>query len=208
MRKKMFRSRNIIVTFMLTLAVAFTWMVVTADESCAAADISECRIDFSHKIVKYTGKVVKPTVKVFYGKETLAAGTDYTISFSNKSINPGKVKVTVKGKGKYSGTKSRNYHIVVGNPTKVKATYDGSINLTWGAPPSCNYYKVTVTQNGKKFRKGTYKCNTNSISFSKLTSAGTYKFKIRAYGGPKNTASYAKKVTIKIKALVSGQYPL
>lgn len=199
------KSRNIIVTFLLALIMAFTCIIICADESYAATDISKCKIDFSHKILKYTGKVVKPEVKVLNGKRALVAGKDYTISFSNKSINPGRVKVTIKGKGKYKGTKSRRYKIAVGNPTNAKATYNGSLKVTWGAPPAFNYYKVAVTQNGKKFCEGTYRCDTNSFVIPKLDKTGTYKFKIRAYGGPKLTASSAKNVTLKVTALINEQ---
>ena len=51
----------------------------------------------------YTGSPIKPAVTVKDGGTELAAGKDYTVSYSkNKAV--GTATVTVKGKGNYSGT--------------------------------------------------------------------------------------------------------
>ena len=58
----------------------------------------------------YIGSAVKPTVKVTYNSKTLVEGTDYTLSYSdNNKVGTG--KVTVTGKGSYSGTKTVNFKI-------------------------------------------------------------------------------------------------
>ena len=63
--------------------------------------LSKCKITVKDQV--YTGKALKPAVTVKYGKETLKKGTDFTVVYkNNKAI--GTAAVTVKGKGKYTGT--------------------------------------------------------------------------------------------------------
>ena len=58
----------------------------------------------------YTGSAVKPAVKVTYNSKTLVTGTDYTVSYSdNDKVGTG--KVTITGKGSYSGTKTVTFTI-------------------------------------------------------------------------------------------------
>lgn len=59
----------------------------------------------------YTGQKIKPSPKVSYKGKALALGTDYSLSYQdNKAI--GTATVTVKGKGKYSGTKKASFKII------------------------------------------------------------------------------------------------
>jgi len=58
----------------------------------------------------YTGSAVKPAVKVTYNSKTLVNGTDYTLSYSdNDKVGTG--KVTITGKGSYSGTRTVSFTI-------------------------------------------------------------------------------------------------
>ena len=60
---------------------------------------------------RYTGSYVKPSVVLRYNGNKLKQGTDYTVSYSNnKSV--GTARVTIKGKGKYTGTKTLTFKIV------------------------------------------------------------------------------------------------
>ena len=58
----------------------------------------------------YTGKPIKPAVTVKSGAKTLKSGTDYTLSYA-KNTNVGTAKVTVTGKGNYTGTLTRTFQI-------------------------------------------------------------------------------------------------
>lgn len=61
--------------------------------------------------VNYTGKEVKAAVTVKDGNAVLKEGTDYTLTYSN-NINEGKnAKVTVTGKGIYSGAITKTFTI-------------------------------------------------------------------------------------------------
>ncbi|MBQ4119108.1 MAG: leucine-rich repeat protein [Clostridia bacterium] len=65
----------------------------------------------------YNGKVKTPsvTVKDSAGK-SLKKNTDYTVSYASGRKNVGTYKVTIKMKGKYSGTKTLTFKI---NPAKI-----------------------------------------------------------------------------------------
>ena len=59
---------------------------------------------------EYTGVAVTQDIKVFYGKEELPVNSGYTVKYSaNKSA--GEAKLTVTGKGNYSGTYTRSFNI-------------------------------------------------------------------------------------------------
>lgn len=75
-----------------------------------AASISGCDISLSSESYTYTGSAHKPSVTVKLGSKTLSSGTDYTVSYTNNT-NAGTAKVTVTGKGNYSGSASKNFTI-------------------------------------------------------------------------------------------------
>ena len=74
-----------------------------AEEAARKVDISECKITVKGQT--YTGKKLKPDLTVKYGKATLTAGTDYTVTYPSGMKNAGtykvKVKVTAAGNANY-----------------------------------------------------------------------------------------------------------
>ena len=75
-----------------------------------AADISSAQIQAIGS-QNYTGKAVTPQPKVTWQSVTLAAGTDYAVSYAN-NVNAGTAKMAISGKGNFTGTKSVNFSIV------------------------------------------------------------------------------------------------
>ena len=75
-----------------------------------AADISSAQIQAIGS-QNYTGRAVTPQPKVTWQGVTLAAGTDYTVSYAN-NVNAGAAKLTISGKGNFTGTKSASFSIV------------------------------------------------------------------------------------------------
>ena len=67
----------------------------------------------SASVCKYTGKAKKPgvTVKGADGKK-LKLGKSYTVKYAKGCAKPGRYKVTIKGKGLYTGTLMRYFRIV------------------------------------------------------------------------------------------------
>ena len=80
--------------------------------------------------VVYNGKAQaqKPTVADTRGEgKTLVENTDYTVEFSQNVTDAGKVTVTVKGIGNYTGTVTREYNITA-RPVDL---YSGSKSWTY-----------------------------------------------------------------------------
>lgn len=73
---------------------------------------------------KYDGQEHKNSIEVTDTKtgKTLTKDTDYTLQYSDDVINAGKVTITVKGIGNYTGEFSRDYHITPRNVTLTSAT--------------------------------------------------------------------------------------
>ena len=73
------------------------------------ADISSGKLEVSGSAV-YMGRAVEPSVAVTVGGKTLAAGTDYAVSYSgNEGFGTG--RATVTGRGNYSGTLTADFAI-------------------------------------------------------------------------------------------------
>ena len=101
--------------------------VVSADS--APISIDNAAVTLAAASYTYNGKVRKPAVKTVGGM-TLAAGTDFDVSYSAAAPkNVGQYTVTVTGKGKYTGTAKAAYRI---NPkgTAIKKVKRGKKSLT------------------------------------------------------------------------------
>jgi hypothetical protein len=72
--------------------------------------LSESKITLSKHKVRYTGKPIKPGIRVNFAGKTLREGKDYRIIYSDNT-DCGTAKVTIKGIGKYSGSKTVNFTI-------------------------------------------------------------------------------------------------
>ena len=121
----------------------------------------------------YDGKVKAPavTVKDSAGK-TLKKGTDYTVMYSAGRKNIGTYKVTVKMKGKYSGTKTLSFKIVPTLKTSVNVVTKSTVNLGVKSNKAITYTssnKKVATVNAKGVVTG-IKAGTATIT---VKSAGT-----------------------------------
>ena len=108
---------------------------VTQAWSIGEASIADATVELSETEFTYTGQSQKPTVTVKLGDTPLTANTDYTVTYSDKSINAGKYTVTVTGTGNYSGTATATYTITpaaltITGATLASKTYDGTTNAT------------------------------------------------------------------------------
>ena len=74
-------------------------------------DISKASVAGVSLSYGYSGKAYTPTVTVKVDGVTLTKDTDYTVKYEN-NMNPGTAKITVTGKGKYTGTKTKTFEIV------------------------------------------------------------------------------------------------
>ncbi|MCI8482720.1 MAG: fibronectin type III domain-containing protein [Lachnospiraceae bacterium] len=153
----------------------------------------------------YTGKVIKPKVTVKYGNTKLKNNTDYTISGSSKKI--GMAKITIKGKGNYTGSKEVTFKI---NPQKaafqeVKNKSQRKVKLTWKRDKNVTGYEIyRSTQKTKNYKriKTIKKNKTTSYTDQGVIKGKTYYYKIRSYktvNHKKYCSSYSKVKQVKIK---------
>ena len=150
------------------------------------------------------GKAVTPAPVVKLDGKALKKKTDYTVTYkNNKKI--GTATVTVKGKGKYSGSKKVTFAI---NP---KALSLGK--LTAGKKKLTVKWKKASGISGYQLEYGRKKDLSDAVQISLkksatkkvlsgLTSKGTYYARLRVYktvGGKKYFSAWSKTMKIRIK---------
>ena len=107
----------------------------TLNWEIVGASIAEATVELSEDEFTYTGSEQKPTVTVKLGDTPLTENIDYTVDYSDESINAGEYTVTVTGTGNYSGTVTATYTIspvalTITGATLASKTYDGTTNAT------------------------------------------------------------------------------
>lgn len=147
--------------------------------------------------VTYNGKAQKPAVTVKYNNYTFKNGTDYTLSYKNNT-KIGTATVTVKGKGKLSGTRSVTFKINAKPIKNAVITYNNSLTYNGSALSPA----VMV-----KYGNVTLKKNTDyTVAYSNNVTAGTGTITITGkgiYGGSVKKTFTIKKLGISASA-VSG----
>lgn len=145
----------------------------------------------------YNGKAQKPAVTVKYNNYKFKNGTDYTLSYKNNT-KIGTATVTVKGKGKLSGTKSVTFKINAKPIKNAVLTYNNSLTYNGSTLSPA----VTV-----KYGNATLKKNTDyTVAYSNNVNAGTGTITITGkgiYGGSVKKTFTIKKLGISATA-VSG----
>ena len=146
--------------------------------------ISKASVTLSTSIYAYDGKAKKPGVTVKLNGKTLKNGTDYTVSYSNNT-KVGTAKVTIKGKGNYTGSVSKTYSIK--NNFK-KATVSGISTKAFTGKNITQ--SITVKYNGKTLKKGT----DYTVSYSNNKKVGTATVKITGKGSYTGTITKTFKI--------------
>lgn len=155
----------------------------------------------------YTGKAIKPTVTLTYKNKKLKKNTDYTVSYSNnKKI--GKATITIKGKGKFYGSRTKTFKIV---PKKVSSFKKKSgtkmVTLSWKKNSKATGYIIyrKATYNAKKYTKVKAIKTTKTKTWinTKLKADREYFYAIRAYTTV-GTAKYYSDYTYLTAATLPG----
>ena len=131
----------------------------------------------------YTGSAIKQSIVVKYGSTTLKNGTHYTVTYSNNT-NVGIAKVTITGKGNYSGSVTKTFNIVPKQTTGVKQTTPYAltgIKVAWNKVAQASGYQVyySTSKNGTYVYAG--RTTSNYLIKSGLKAGSNYYFKVRAY---------------------------
>ena len=146
--------------------------------------ISKANVTLSTSTYAYDGKAKTPTVTVKVGGKTLKKDTDYTVSYSNNT-KVGTAKVTITGKGNYTGSVSKTYSIK--NNFK-KATVSGISTKAFTGKNITQ--SITVKYNGKTLKKGT----DYTVSYSSNKKIGTATVKIAGKGSYTGTITKTFKI--------------
>ena len=146
--------------------------------------ISKANVTLSTSTYAYDGKAKTPTVTVKVGGKTLKKDTDYTVSYSNNT-KVGTAKVTITGKGNYTGSVSKTYSIK--NNFK-KATVSGISNKSYTGKNITQ--SITVKYNGKTLKNGT----DYTVSYSSNKKIGTATVKIAGKGSYTGTITKTFKI--------------
>ena len=146
--------------------------------------ISKASVTLSTSTYAYDGKAKKPGVTVKLSGKTLKNGTDYTVSYSNNT-KVGTAKVTITGKGNYTGLVSKTYSIK--NNFK-KATVSGISTKAFTGKNITQ--SITVKYNGKTLKNGT----DYTVSYSNNKNIGTATVKITGKGSYTGTITKTFKI--------------
>lgn len=153
-----------------------------AGKSLADSDIAVTCTDMQMK----NGKAVTPKLTVKYGKKTLKANTDYTVSYDGDRTAAGTVTVTITGKGNYAAGTTTEFRIYEQSITKVKVA---AVKVAYTGKFVRPELNVTV-KNGKTTTTLT-KGVDYIVSYSGNLNAGTAKAMITGigvYGGTKTVS--------------------
>ena len=146
--------------------------------------ISKASVTLSTSTYAYDGKAKTPSVTVKVGGKTLKKDTDYTVSYSNNT-KIGTAKVTITGKGNYTGSISKTYSIK--NNFK-KATISGISNKSYTGKNITQ--SITVKYNCKTLKNGT----DYTVSYSNNKKVGTATVKITGKGSYTGTITKTFKI--------------
>ena len=146
--------------------------------------ISKASVTLSTSTYAYDGKAKKPGVTVMLNGKTLKNGTDYTVSYSNNT-KVGTAKVTITGKGNYTGSVSKTFNIK--NNFK-KATVSGISTKAFTGKDITQ--SITVKYNGKTLKNGT----DYTVSYSNNKKIGIATVKIAGKGSYTGTVTKTFKI--------------
>jgi hypothetical protein len=170
--------------------------------------IKGAKVVLVNAVFTYNGKVRKPTVKTIGGK-TLKYGTDYTVTYKNNK-NVGKGTLTIKGKGKYTGTATKTFKInKAANPLTVKAkaakVKKSKVKKKAQKLAASKVMTVSKQQGKLTYAKvsGSKKLTitkAGKVTVKKKTKKGTYKMRVKVTAaGNANYKAGSKTVTVKVR---------
>ena len=181
--------------------------------------IADCTV--SVKDQTYTGQALMPVVTVKFGNEKLELNTDYTVTYKNNK-KAGTATVTVKGKGRCTGSQKATFkikpislskgeltvkdQIYTGKALKPAVTVKyGKVKLKKGTDYTVTYKNnkaigtATATVKGKGnytgSKKVTFRINPKGTAFSKLT-GGKQQITLK-WKNPKNITGYEIQYSLK-----------
>ena len=158
-------------------------------EVMPATSVAAADIELAEDRYVYSGEAIEPKIKVHSGGKRLTEGTDYTVSYKD-NVYVGTAKLTIKGKGYFSGTKTVDFAIERREPVQlsklsITVKSDGLIYTGRAIVP-----KVTI-------KEGAYTLVNDkdyTLQLEDNINAGTGKLTIKGEGDYLGTRSYSFKI--------------
>ncbi|WP_305117852.1 fibronectin type III domain-containing protein [uncultured Adlercreutzia sp.] len=186
-----------------------SWDESEEPEAQAPISIGKAAVTVGSKT--WTGKALGPvSLTVKLNGKTLRKGTDYTISCKGgKKV--GSYKVTVKGKGAYTGTKTATFKILPkGTSVSKLSKAKRGFTVKWKKPSKkarsqIDGYQVRCSTKSNMKGAKTLKAkgaSKTSAKVSKLKGGKTYYVQVRSYkkvGGKTYYSGWSKAKTVKTK---------
>ncbi len=170
------------------------------EEEVPKRDIRNADITLSQEKYTYDGSAKKPSVTVKLNGVTLKENTDYTVAYSDNT-KVGAAKVTVTGKGSYTGSAQKTFTIQEALKTSIaKATVTLSPE-SYAYDGAAKKPAVTVKLNGK-----TLKQNTDyTVAYSNNKNVGVAKATVTGKGSYTGTVTRTFSIVAKTKAFAWGK---
>ena len=155
------------------------------------ADISGFHAELEETAYHYDGTAKKPAVTVKNGDRTLAADTDYTVSYSEDAASIGQKTAVIRGTGNYTGQLEAVYEVVETDLTDCTIELVDPVVLYTGEPvtPALKVsigeavlkagqdYTVEYTDN---VNAGTATATLTAAAGSGYTGTATFQFRIQS----------------------------
>lgn len=140
-------------------------------------------ISLSTKEYTYNGKKKTPSVIVTDTRgRRLMKGTEYTVSYASGRKMPGKYRVKITLKGRYSGSKTRYFVIEPKAPKDVKASQTTTtITLSWDKVKGADGYRIYRYDTDTKASTKLATVTSTKYKIKRLKSGTKYHYAIRAY---------------------------
>ena len=176
-------------------------IVISAE--AASIDISGFKATIPYSSYTYRGRGIKPTVTVKdKSGNKLTKDTDFTVSYAN-NINVGTATITIRGKGKYTGTLKKTFKV---KPLDLSTSY-AKVTIPYS---SYTYSGSAIKPAVKvKFKDGDIIPTAQyTLSYSNNVKVGTATIAVKGKGS-NVTGTYKKTFVVKpaknaIKSITAG----
>lgn len=120
--------------------------VTVKGSTVSGGSLAAASVTLSARTAIFTGKNITPAVTVKLSGKTLQKDKDYTVSYQNNQ-KVGTAKVTVTGKGSYSGKAEATFSIQAAQPVLSGVKKSGSaIQVSWKKAAGAVKYRVFVKE--------------------------------------------------------------
>ncbi len=201
--KNLFKILTVVISITTTLLFFVGVSKVYADDTInviVVKQISNLNVQVDTSKATYTGKPLTRPVTIYDGNVKLTQGTDYDVSFKN-NVKTGKAKITIKGKGNYTGKLEKNFYIV---PKKAKIkdliySYNyKKATIEWEKDKQASGYTIYMSTKKDGNYEKVKKIKKNSITqytVKKLNPKKMYYFKICSYKTIDEKDCYSRKMS-------------